>query len=141
MSTFDLRSVFNQYGWDKGFKFEVVYSNNGVARVYIGDRKTRYSVGGYGYDKESSVIAQMINDLIGKQKYSKDIYGNTCNYSSNTEESGTLCGGTGFSSIKDSFESLGDGFTLDRIYSGKTSYVYGVKFNLGGVKWKLQKNN
>ena len=96
-STFNLKEVFNQYGWDKGFKFEVVYSKSGTVRIYIGERKTSYNVGGYGYDRESAVIAKMINDLIGKQAYDEKVYG-SCG--------GFLSGGTGFSSIKESFESV-----------------------------------
>lgn len=64
--TFNLKEVFNEYGRNKEFKFEILFSNSGVARIYINDRKTKYVAGGYGYDKVSSVIATMINDLIGK---------------------------------------------------------------------------
>lgn len=126
-STFNLKEVFNQYGWDKGFKFEILFSNSGVARIYINDRKTKYIAGGYGYDKTSSVIATMINNLIGKQPYNKDIYGNSCNYSHNIELTGILCSGTGFSSIKESFESI-EGFKLNQIYSGKNSDIFEIKF-------------
>lgn len=127
MKTFDLKSVFNDYDWNTGFKFEIIFSNSGVARIFIGNRKTKYFANGYGYDKESSVIANMINDLIGKQAYNKNIYGNSCNYSHNIETTGILCGGTGFGSIKESFESI-EGFKLTQIYSGVNSSVYEVKF-------------
>jgi len=120
MSTFNLKEVFNDYGWSKGFKFEIVYSKQGVACIYIGDRKTSYTAGGYGYDKESSVIATMINDLIGEQKYNKKIYGNNGKF---------LSGGTGFSSIKESFEYK-RGFKLEGLYSGFNSDVYQVTFKL-----------
>ena len=132
--TFNLKEVFNQgYSQSKGFKFEIVYSNSGMARIYVNDIKTKYVTGGYGYDKESSCISNMINDLISKQPYSKDIYGNTCNYSNNTESTGLLCGGTGLSSIKESFESI-DGNKLNKIYSGKNSEVFEIVFNQEGVK-------
>ncbi len=129
MQQWDLKKVFNEkgYGWNKGFKFEITFSNSGVARIFIGDRKTKYTAGGYGYDKVSSVIANMINDLIGKQSYNKDIYGNSCNYSNNTELTGILCGGTGFGSIKESFESI-EGFKLNQIYVGVNSSVYEITF-------------
>ena len=126
MKTFDLKSVFNNYGWNEGFKFEITFSNSGVARIFIGDRKTKYNASGYGYDKTSSVITSMINDLIGKQPYNKEVYGNTGNY--NKEDNlHLLSGGAGFSSIKDSFESI-EGFKLNSIYSGVNSSVYEVKF-------------
>ena len=123
MKTFNLKEVFSDYGWNKGFKFEINFSRQSVARIYISDRKTKYYAGGYGYDKESSVIALMINDLIGARPYNENIYGN---------RNGFLSGGVGFWSIKDSFESLGDGFTLNKIYCGKYSDVYNITFNLGG---------
>ena len=127
---FNLKEVFNgAYGWDKGFKFEVVWNNAGAARIYIGDRKTSYFANGYGYDKESSVIANMVNDLLGDMPYDKSFYGNTRNYSHNTSDIGALCGGTGFESIKASFESLGAGYELNKLYSGKYSNVYEIKFN------------
>jgi len=118
MGTFNLKKVFREYNWDSGFKFEIIWSNSGVARIYINDRKTKYSVGGYGYDKESSVIANMINNLIGEQPYNSKIYGN---------RDGLLSGGVGFSSIKESFESISN-YKLDKLYSGKNSNVYEIKF-------------
>lgn len=46
MKTFDLKEARAEYdGWDI-IKFEVVYSNKGVARIYINDRKTKYNAGG-----------------------------------------------------------------------------------------------
>lgn len=126
-SIFNLKENFNQYGWDKGFKFEIIFSNSGVARIYLNDRKSKYTAGGYNYDKVSSVISNMINDLIGEQPYNKDIYGNSCNYSDITKETGLLCGGTGFDSIKESFESI-EGYKLNQIYSGKNSSVYEITF-------------
>ena len=120
MSTFNLKKVFNDgYGWEKGFKFEIIWGKTGVARIWINDRKTSYTAGGYGYDKESSVIARMINDLIGKQPYNPNIYGN---------RDGFLSGGTGLSSIENSFESV-NGYKLTKLYSGKDSNVYEIKFN------------
>ena len=131
-TTFNLKRVFNDcYGWNEGFKFEVIWSNTCVARIYINDRKTRYYVGGYGYDKESSVIANMINDLLSDMPYDYSVYGNTRNYKHNTSDTGTLCGGTGFNSIKASFESLGVGYKLNKLYSGKYSNVYEIQFNKG----------
>ena len=118
-STFNLKEVFNKgYGWDKGFEFEIVLSRTGVARIYVGDRMTSYKAGGYGYCKESSVIARMINDLIGVQQYDSNIYGN---------RDGFLSDGTGFDSIKRSFESV-DGYKLEKLYSGLNSKVYSISF-------------
>ena len=97
MENFDIKKLIQEMPdvWCE-FNFDVVYSNNGVARIYIGNRRTQYSASGCGYDKESSVIALMINDLIGEQKYKKGVYGHY---------NGLLHGGTGFSSIKESFET------------------------------------
>lgn len=129
MQTFDLKKQFTEgYGWATDFKFEIVFSNSGTARIYINDRKTKYTANGGGYDKTSSVIASMINDLIGKQPYDSTIYGNTGNYKKEGETEFFLSGGVGFSSIKESFESI-EGNKLDSIYSGKNSNVFEVKFN------------
>ena len=73
----------------------------------------------------------MVNDLLGDMPYDKSFYGNTRNYSHNTSDIGTLCGGTGFDSIKASFESLGVGYELNKLYSGKSSNVYEIQFNKG----------
>lgn len=118
MATYNLKKDFKDY-WSNGFKFDVTYSKSGIARICIGDRQTSYKAGGYGYCKESSVIASMINDLIGVQPYNSNIYGNL---------NGLLCSGVGFSSIKDSFESVA-GYKLDKLYSGLNSDVYQIKFN------------
>ena len=126
MKTFDIKKAIqeNEFGnrelWSN-FKFEVNYSNNGVARIYINDRKTKYSAGGYGYDKESSVIAQMINDLTIPTKYKKGIYGHRNGYLSQ--------GGVGFSSIEQSFNSK-RGNSLKKIYSGHENDIFEIKINL-----------
>lgn len=128
MKNWDLKKAFNEkcYGWDKGFKFEIIFSNSGVARIFIGDRKTKYAAGSYGYDKTSTVIANMINDLIGEQPYNKEVYGNTGNYCKD-KEAYFLSGGVGFGSIKDSFESI-EGNKLVSIYSGVNSSIYEITF-------------
>ena len=129
MQTFDLKKQFTEgFGWTKDFKFEIIFSNSGVARIYINDRKTKYNASGYGYDKVSSVIASMVNDLIGEQPYNSEIYGNSGNYKKEGETEFHLSGGVGFGSIKDSFESI-TGNELNQIYSGKNSDIYEIKFN------------
>ena len=132
MRTFDLKKQFTDknYGWNEGFKFEIIFSNSGVARIYINDRKTKYNANGYGYDKTSSVIASMVNDLIGLQPYNFEIYGNSGNYKKEGETEFYLRDGVGFSSIKDSFESI-SGNELNSIYSGKNSSIFEIKFNQG----------
>lgn len=118
--TFDLKKIFLEgYGWSKDFKFEIVFSKSGVARIYINNRKTQYTAGGYGYDKVSTVISNMINDLLGVQDYNINIYGN---------RNGLLSHGVGFESTKESFESIA-GNELKQIYSGKESNVYEIKFS------------
>lgn len=114
MKTFDLKEARLEYGdWDI-IKFEVVYSNKSAARIYINDRKTKYNAGGYGYCKESSVIAEMVNDLIEVQAYNPEVYGN---------RNGLLSqGGVSVSSLQKSLKSIG--VNLEQIYSGKNSNVY-----------------
>lgn len=97
------------------FKFEINY--NRVARIWVGDKKTPYIASGYGYDKASTVIANMINNLIGTQPYNTEIYGSFA---------GLLSPGTGFRSIKESFESI-EGNKLDFIYEGsRGSEIYEI---------------
>jgi hypothetical protein len=55
---------------------------------------------------------------LGKQNYNPNIYGN---------RNGFLIGGTGFSSIKESFESI-EGYKINKIYSGVNSDVYEISF-------------
>ena len=120
MQTFNLKEVMKKMPehWNNS-KFEIVFSKSGVARIYINDRKTKYNAGGYGYDKISTVIPNMINDIINIQDYDSNIYGN---------RNGLLSYGVGFSSTKESFESL-KGCRLNEIYSGLNSLVYDITFN------------
>ena len=120
MKTLDFKLLFDESDYLKqGFKFEVCYSRNRVARIYINERPTKYKAGGYGYDKESTVISMMINDLIWVQPYNTNIYGNRM---------GLLQYGVGFESIKQSFDSIDD-YELNKIYSGKASDTYEIKFS------------
>ena len=126
MKQFNIKEVFNEYGWNTSFKFHIKWNNSGVARVYINDRPTKYKAGGYGYDKESSCIASMINALIGDQPYNSEIYGNSGNY--NKDKSlHHLSGGVGFGSIQDSFQSL-EGAKLTKLYCGDCFNVYEITF-------------
>jgi len=115
--TFNLKELFTSSEYWKNFKFEITFT--GTTRIWLCDRKTKYTAGGYGYDKESSVIAHMINDLlIGEQPYNSETYG--C-------YRGFLTSGTGFDAIKSSFESV-EGNKLERLYIGKNSNVYSITF-------------
>jgi hypothetical protein len=126
MKQFDIKKEFNNYGWNTGFKFHIKWSNTGVAKVFITDRPTKYKAGGYGYCKESSVLATMINDLIGEQPYNPEIYGNSGNYYKD-KNLHHLSGGVGFDSIQNSFQSL-KGAKLNRIYWGTDFNVYEITF-------------
>ena len=129
MQTFDLKKQFTEgFGWTKDFKFEIIFSNSGAARIFINDKKTIYKAAGYGYDKTSSVIASMVNDLINLQPYNPTIYGNSGYYKKEGETVFHLSSGVNFDSIKKSFESIA-GNELTQIYSGKNSNVYEIKFN------------
>lgn len=110
---FDIKKVFNEYGdmW-KEFKFEVLFNNKGNCRINVeGGRVTKYYAGGYGYDRESAVIANMINDLMGKVVVTD----------------GSVEG------IIKQFNKI-DGCHLEKIFNGKNVNVYDIKFPLGGSK-------
>jgi len=113
---FDLKEVFTNSEYWKEFKFEI--NLNGMIRIYIGDRRTKYVATGWGYDKISAVIAHMINDLVGEQPYNPETYG--C-------YKGLLCSGTGFEAIQSSFESINDN-KLSMIYYGRNSNIYEIRF-------------
>jgi hypothetical protein len=70
----------------------------------------------------------MLNDLIGKQPYNFEIYGNSGNYKKEVETEFYLSSGVNFDSIKKSFESI-EGNILNQIYSGKNSNIYEIEFN------------
>lgn len=127
MKQFNIKEVFKEYGWNKGFKFHIKWNNSGTARIFINDRPTKYKAGGYGYCKESSVIATMINDLIGDQPYNPEVYGNSGNYSKDKSLHHLSQSGVGFTSIQDSFQSL-EGAKLDKIYWGEGLNVYEITF-------------
>ena len=118
--------------YDSPLKFEIIYSNSGVARIYISDRKTSFTAGGVWYCKESTLIAMFINDLISYQNYNSKIYGNSGKYNPKTNKrylyKRYLNGGVGFSSIESSFNSL-KGCKLEKIYSGFNSDTYSLKVN------------
>ena len=121
MKMFNIKKCIKEYPHWNTFKFEIVYSKAGVARIYIGYRKTKYSTGGYGYDKESAIIATMINDIVaGAYQYNKNCYG--------TDGVTLSQGGVGFNNIKTAFESV-KGNKLEKIYSGKDSNVYEITFS------------
>ena len=121
MSLFNIKKDIKEYEWWNEFKFSIEYSKSGVARIYLGDRKTKYVANGYGYNKESAVIAQMINDLTIKDcKYNKKLYGNN---GKNLSQ-----GGVGFDAISQSFNAK-QGCFLKKIYCGITYDVYHIKIN------------
>ncbi len=106
----DMRAeiLANEYG--KNFKFEVRFSKSGKVTICIGEQKTKYTVGGWGYDKISAVIAKMINDITV----------NDCKYNNGKK----LCqGGAGMSALIDSFNNK-RGCKLEYIYGGIDSIVY-----------------
>lgn len=109
-------------------KFEVIYNN--TVKINISGRNTSFKVGGYGYDKESSVIADFINELIGDLPYKESVYGNTGRLNKDkktrSKKRRYLSSGTGFSSIQESFNSI-RGYKLEKLYSGLNSDVYSIK--------------
>ena len=121
MSLFDIKECIKEYEWWAEFKFSIEYSKSEIARIYIGDRKTKYHVSGYGYDKESTVISLMINDITIKNcKYNKKLYGNNGKKLSQ--------GGVGFNVISQSFNAK-QGCFLKKIYYGVNYDIYQIKIN------------
>jgi len=115
----NLKKLFNEhpYIW-KDFKFHIKYTNSGC-RIYINESKTKYYVGGWGFDKESSVIAEMVNDLIGTKDYG-------AMYTGAYTGERLLSYGLGFESVKNALEYIG--VKLEKIYSGDNFDVYYIDF-------------
>ena len=112
---FNLKELVNTMEVWRKFKFSVEFNRNG-ARIYVGNKKTKYFVKGYGYDKTSALIGRMVNDLIGEQAYNKEVYGNDGMYLSE--------GGVGIDSIITSLKTIG--IELKYIYSGKLYNVFEI---------------
>jgi len=115
---FNLKKLVNTIDVWKDFKFSVEYNKKGGVRIYVNDRKTKYYVKGYGYDKSSAIIAKMVNDLIGKQQYNENIYGNNGKYLSEN--------GVGLMPIIDSLRTIN--VKLEEIYTGKSYDVFKIDF-------------
>lgn len=110
---FDIKKVFDEYGdmW-KEFKFEVLFNKKGNCRIHVeGGRTTKYYAGGYGYNKEATVIANMINDLMGK----------------NVVTDSSVKG------IIEQFNKIND-CNIKEIFNGKNGNVYDIRFHFGGSK-------
>jgi len=112
---FDLKNLVNTVEAWRKFKFSVEFTKSG-ARVYVESRRTKYFVKGYGYDKTSALVGRMVNDLIGEQKYNKEVYGNNGMFLSE--------GGVGTDSIMASLKTIG--VKLEHVYSGKLYDVFEI---------------
>ena len=112
---FDIKKVFHEYGdmW-KEFKFETIYNNQGNCRIHVeGKRTTKYYTRGSGYNKEVAVITEMINDLMGKEVIQE----------------------SSLSNIVKQFNAI-DGCYIEKIFNGKYSNVFSIKFPKGGKDGK-----
>ena len=89
------------------FKFHTTRSKSGVVRIFLNDRRTEYKAGGGGYDKVSSVVALMINDIMGDDIVSYN--------------------GVGFNQIRDEFTRL-RGASLDVLYTHGSTIIYHIRF-------------
>ena len=56
--TQNLSDAFNNGLWDKIF-IQLIYSNSGVCRAYLGGEATSIYAGGGGYDKNGSVVGNV----------------------------------------------------------------------------------
>lgn len=142
MRTITLGMLKDWITYSGEFSFEVKYSKGGVARVFVSDGKTPIYAGGYGYDKESQVIAQLINDVVGNLPYNANKYGNrgrTNKDGSQSKRNRYLCGGTGFSSIEASFNSV-KGCKLTKVYGAVESDIYSIKLPKR-IKDKIKESN
>jgi len=113
----NIKELFNKEL--KDFKFHIKYTNSGC-RIWIGSNKTKYYAGGYGYDKESSVLAKMINDLIGKKNYG-NAYTGRFNIGKRF-----LSSGIGFEAIKQALNNIG--IKLEKVYNGYDFDLYYIDF-------------
>jgi len=115
----DLKKLVNTLEIWNNFKFSTDFTKQGNVRIYVNDKKTKYFAKGHGYDKVSAVIAKMINDLIEKQPYNQNIYGNNGEYLSEN--------GVGLMPLIDSLNTIN--VKLEEIYSGKSYDVFKIDFS------------
>lgn len=95
-------------------KFHIKFKN-GNARVIINGEKTKYYAGGYGYDKASSAISELINDLLGAMNYKNSYTGSRYGIR-------MLSNGIGIDAVINALETIGS--YLELIYLGDDFNVY-----------------
>lgn len=96
--------------------FSVKKNKSGTYRVYVDNTPTIYHASGGGYDKESSAIAELINDLIGAQDYKNA-------YTGKRRGKRYISNGIGVRAVKEALKVIGvklelvEENTKERIYS------------------------
>tara|TARA_R100001594_G_scaffold40009_1_gene71843 strand:+ start:5190 stop:5600 length:411 start_codon:yes stop_codon:yes gene_type:complete len=110
------------------------WTNSGVVRIVnLRGEKTKYHAGGYGYDKQGTCLAELINDHFTnelKKLDSKDYYG-LSHYNTKTNKyqrksskytRSSVNGGCGFGSMENILNKIG--FNLRFIYEDKDCTMY-----------------
>ena len=95
-------------------KFHIKF-RNGNQRIYINNMKTEYYAGGHGYEKSSSVISMLINDLLGAMNYKNA-------YTGSRSGIRMLSNGIGIDAVINALENIGS--HLEFIYYGDSFDVY-----------------
>ena len=95
-------------------KFHIKF-RNGNQRIIINGEKTKYYAGGYGYDKASSVVSELINDLLGAMDYRNA-------YTGSRSGIRMLSNGIGIDAVINALDAIGSNF--DIIYFGDDCDVY-----------------
>jgi len=102
------------------FKFYTKYSNRGTNRIFLNDEPTSFYASGSGYDLESAVLAELINEVVGKRDYKNA-------YTGGTNGKRTISNGIGVSSVINAFNVIGG--KLEHLYSIPNIDVYEIDFS------------
>jgi len=115
MSYLNREDIIGILNLKKGkLKFHTKF-RNGNPRIYINSMKTKYYAGGSGYEKSSSVIAMLINDLLGSIDYKNA-------YTGSRSGIRMLNSGIGIDTVINALDTIGAKLVI--VYCGDDFDVY-----------------
>jgi len=130
MSYLKKEDIIEMLNINKGkLKFHIKFRNGNV-RIVINNEKTKYYAGGYGYDKASSAVSELINDLLGEMDYRNA-------YTGSRSGIRMLSNGIGIDAVINALDAIGS--KLDIVYIGDDFNVY--ELDLSNYLEKINNDN